>query len=81
MQICRRDTFDDLQAAILTFADACAALVDIDSVKARAKRAIAKATEDMQARYEEPRPRKKSAVQKSQNAKSPVDDVFRDIDE
>lgn len=75
------DHFDDLEAAIFTFADACARLVDIDSVKAQAKRAIAQATRDMQAEYVDPPAPKKSAVQKSKNAKGPLEDLFRDIDD
>lgn len=75
------DHFDDLRSAIIAFADACAPFVDVNLVKARTERAISAATENMQEEYEEPPSKKQSAVQKSKNAKGPLEDLFRDIDE
>lgn len=42
---------------------------------------VAAATENMQEEYEEPPSKKQSAVQKSKDAKGPLEELFRDIDE
>lgn len=75
------DHFDELREAIISFAQACAPHVDVALVKSRVRLAIELATDDMQALYEEPPRKKQSAVQQSKNAKGPLADLFRDVDQ
>lgn len=75
------DQFTTLEESIEQFAAACSPLVDAEAIKVRTTAAVLAATEAMQADYAPPVSNEGVAVQQSEVAKSPLEDLFRDVDE
>jgi len=73
--------FEPFSESVNRLTALCAPWIDTDEVRFKAKQLIERTTDDMFDLYEPPEENEKTAVQQSENASTPLDDLFRDLDE
>lgn len=72
--------FEQFRDDVNRLAVSCAPWVDPEGITQQVRRVIAQASEDLYDRYDPPKENAQTELQKSENANTPLDDIFRDID-
>jgi len=73
--------FDQFRDDVNRLVTSCAAWVNSDEIKHQVRHAIERVAEYLYDRYDPPKENEQTTLQKSENASTPLDDIFRDIDE